>query len=92
MLYELNNPRPQGSPRHFARFGSRIGRAGDVSVAVQAVVSAATGARPAAWKETVPASSPKPSPRIATVAPAPAADGVISVIAGAPFGLEGAGL
>lgn len=31
VLYELNNPRPQGSPTHAARFGSRIGRAGDVT-------------------------------------------------------------
>lgn len=31
VLYELNNPRPQGSGLHRARFGSRIGRAGDVT-------------------------------------------------------------
>lgn len=31
VLYELNNPEPQGSEGHRARFGSRIGRAGDVN-------------------------------------------------------------
>jgi len=31
ILYELVNPRPQGSEDHNARFGSRIGRAGDVN-------------------------------------------------------------
>lgn len=31
VLYELNNPKPQGSDVHEARFGSRIGRAGDVN-------------------------------------------------------------
>lgn len=30
LLYTLNNPAPQGGPGNSARFGSRIGRAGDV--------------------------------------------------------------
>jgi hypothetical protein len=31
LLYALNNPNPQGSATHRARFGSRIGSAGDVN-------------------------------------------------------------
>ena len=31
VLYELNNPHPQGSDFHRARFGSRLGKAGDVN-------------------------------------------------------------
>ncbi|MEO5679596.1 MAG: VCBS repeat-containing protein [Acidimicrobiales bacterium] len=31
LLYTLNNPTPQGSPISNARFGSRIGRAGDIN-------------------------------------------------------------
>lgn len=31
VLYELNNPEPQGSPSHTARFGSRLGKAGDIN-------------------------------------------------------------
>ncbi|MDQ6617277.1 MAG: FG-GAP-like repeat-containing protein [Actinomycetota bacterium] len=31
LLYALNNPIPQGSPTTSARFGSRIGRAGDIN-------------------------------------------------------------
>ncbi len=31
LLYALNNPTPQGSPTTSARFGSRIGKAGDIN-------------------------------------------------------------
>jgi hypothetical protein len=31
LLYTLDNPQPQGAPGNSARFGSRIGRAGDVN-------------------------------------------------------------
>ena len=31
LLYTLDNPRPQGAPGNGARFGSRIGRAGDIN-------------------------------------------------------------
>jgi hypothetical protein len=31
VLYELDNPRPQGSDVHDARFGSRLGKAGDIT-------------------------------------------------------------
>jgi len=50
-LYELNNPRPQGTPRHRARFGSRIGTLGDVTGngVNEIIVGASGNDNPESW-------------------------------------------
>jgi len=54
VLYELNNPRPQGTGAHRARFGSRIGTAGDVNGnGVNDIIVGASGNdNPESWRPT----------------------------------------
>lgn len=54
VLYELNNPEPQGSNRHTARFGSRLGKAGDINGdgASEVLAGASNNDEPAGCSDT----------------------------------------
>lgn len=70
VLYALNNPHPQGTARNSARFGSRIGRAGDVTRDRRAdvIVGASNNDRPAgcanAFAPTVTQANPGGNPAL----------------------------
>lgn len=56
LLYALNNPQPQGSPQHHARFGSRIGNAGDLEKdgVDEIIVGASGNSLPAGCADVTP--------------------------------------